>query len=251
MKPYDCAIIISSCDAYSDVWEPFFRLFFKYWPDCPFPIYLISETKTYKDERVHPILLGKDEQWATNIRKALNQILISQFIYLQEDYLLMKKVDTDRIVRLIQTLKDNNIGYIRLYPSPAPKTKWSVDSSLGVISKSDDYSICLQATLWNKDLFTKLLINGESAWDMEIKGSKRIQSIPEVFLSVLKGQPAINYFCTAIKKGVWFRDAVALIRREGIPFTSTRRVESFGNYLLRKSHLKKYVDMTRRVSQRK
>jgi hypothetical protein len=36
------AVIVVSCDLYSDVWKPFFTLFFKYWNDCPFPVYLTS-----------------------------------------------------------------------------------------------------------------------------------------------------------------------------------------------------------------
>ena len=36
------AILIVSCDKYSDLWDPFFKLFFKFWPDCPFNIYLLS-----------------------------------------------------------------------------------------------------------------------------------------------------------------------------------------------------------------
>ena len=39
------AVVVSSCDAYSDAWKPFFKLFFKYWSDCPFPIYLVTNTR--------------------------------------------------------------------------------------------------------------------------------------------------------------------------------------------------------------
>ncbi len=41
------AVLVVSCDNYSDVWSPFFELYSRFWPDCPFNTYLISNTKEY------------------------------------------------------------------------------------------------------------------------------------------------------------------------------------------------------------
>ena len=52
----DCnsvSILINSCDAYEDIWEPFFRCFSENWPDCPYPIYLNTETKEYNPDYIH------------------------------------------------------------------------------------------------------------------------------------------------------------------------------------------------------
>lgn len=228
----DCVILIPSCDAFADAWEPFFTLLFRYWPDCPFQIYLVSEKKTYPDPRV-TTLLFKDEKWATNTLKALDRITAPTIIYLQEDYLLMKKVDTERILRLIEILKNDSIGCIRLWTHKPYKEKWFVDSSLRVIDKCEPYAISLQATLWKKEVFKKLIIAGESGWDMEFKGSQRSIQIPEIFLSVQKNEPALDYFATGIQKGMWVRPAVNLIKREGIDFKSTRRVESWWSSVTR------------------
>jgi hypothetical protein len=32
------AIPVVSCDKYSDLWQPFFALFDRFWPDCPLDI---------------------------------------------------------------------------------------------------------------------------------------------------------------------------------------------------------------------
>lgn len=66
-----CAVIIASCKAYSDSWGPFFTQFFKYWPDCPFPIYLITEGGEQPDPRVSMLILQKDNGWSDNVRYAL------------------------------------------------------------------------------------------------------------------------------------------------------------------------------------
>ena len=41
------SILINTCDAFEDCWEPFFRLWSLYWPGCPAPVYLNTEYKTY------------------------------------------------------------------------------------------------------------------------------------------------------------------------------------------------------------
>ena len=40
MTTSDTAILVASCDRYSDLWGPFFGVLAKRWPDCPLPIYL-------------------------------------------------------------------------------------------------------------------------------------------------------------------------------------------------------------------
>jgi len=56
----DTCVLIASCDAYSDAWAPFFALMKKYWPDCPYPIYLISNYQDPGICGVRPILLKED-----------------------------------------------------------------------------------------------------------------------------------------------------------------------------------------------
>ena len=63
---HQSAVLILSCDKYADIWTTFFAFFFKYWPDCPFTIYLASNEKQFEHDRVvtirkgaqHRLLLG-------------------------------------------------------------------------------------------------------------------------------------------------------------------------------------------------
>ena len=76
------AILIPPWDEYSDLWEPFFNLFFRFWPDCPFKVYL----PTYKPDisilRVKIILL-KDNyiSWS--------DLLIKTLSYINEPYVFL------------------------------------------------------------------------------------------------------------------------------------------------------------------
>lgn len=43
----DCTILLCSCDAYSDCWEPFFKLLKKFGDNCPYRIQLNTESAKY------------------------------------------------------------------------------------------------------------------------------------------------------------------------------------------------------------
>ena len=130
-----CALIIPSCDHYSDVWEPFFVQFFKYWPDCPFPVYLISNFRKYPDPRVNALLTGKDPGWGGSMRLALEIITTPYFIYMLEDIPLKEKTDTARILKLLSIVIDEQAAYLRLYPEPGPDLPYKNYAGIGLIKK--------------------------------------------------------------------------------------------------------------------
>ena len=47
-NPQLFTVLVNSSDGFEDCWDPFFKLFDKYWPNCNAPIILNTEKKTYK-----------------------------------------------------------------------------------------------------------------------------------------------------------------------------------------------------------
>ena len=68
------AVVISSCDLYSDCWKPLFHSIHQYWSDCPYSIYLISNHKDSGDESIRTIKVGEHLGWGSNTKKALAEI---------------------------------------------------------------------------------------------------------------------------------------------------------------------------------
>ncbi len=68
------AVLVTSCDKYQDLWEPFFTLFFRYWQDCPYPVYLGTNHLKYDHERVKTIAVGDETDWSSDFRSMLEQI---------------------------------------------------------------------------------------------------------------------------------------------------------------------------------
>lgn len=232
---HNCAVVVPSCDGYEDSWRPFFSFFFKYWPDCPFPVYLITGKKIYPDKRVHTIALGVDNGWANNMKTSLDSIPEKYFLYFLEDVFLTAKVGTERILTLLAMLKNDHISCLRLYPSPAPDKVYPRNKDLGIIGQNAPYRVSTMTAIWDKDAFIRLLKSGENAWQMELDGTKRSWLLDELFLSVWPESPAIEYLATAIKKGRWQYDAVSLCHREGVAIDLTHRgAETQWQYFKRK-----------------
>lgn len=231
-------IFVAARDSYSETWDAFFSLFFKYWPDCPYPVYLFTEEKIFPDPRVTPLVIENDptqswgKQWGDRMDKALSRIGADYFILLHTDYFFIKKIDTARIIKLSRLLQQDNIGYIRLCPVPPPKITYAEDMKLGIISKKDAYAVSLQAAFWKRKIFDFFLVRGLNPGEFEVEGSKNSYKIKELFLSAKKKYPALPYV-HGISKNVWQYDAVRFLKREGLNAESTRKVESLVSYLSR------------------
>ena len=62
------ALLVISCDKYADLWPIYFGSLFKYWPNCPFKIYLGSNFKIYDHKDVTMINVGEDYDYSSNLK---------------------------------------------------------------------------------------------------------------------------------------------------------------------------------------
>ena len=220
----DTCILIASCDAYSDAWAPFFALMQRYWPDCPYPVYLISNQQEAGIPGVHSLTLNEDRKWAGNMLAALERLPYQRILYLQEDYFLQRPVNNQTIQQVLDFAEQTGAGFIRLAGWPDPELSHVNSLGLGQLAPKQKFRVSLQAGLWQRATLEKLLIDGESGWEMEIQGSERSQSLAEPFFAVSHLRPIIDYYVfTAILKGKWVPGALRLCRREGIDVDTSRR----------------------------
>jgi hypothetical protein len=225
MFDHDTVLVVSSCDAFEDLWHPFFTLLFRYWPDCPFPVILVSNFREYRDPRVKTISIGKDKNWSTGFARALRRIESSKVIVLLEDYLLTRTVNTGRILQLIDYMNRRRAACLRLCPSPEPNVACSDNAYVGEISPGAPYRLSLQAAIWDRRALLRLLRWGESPWELELLGSRRTDSVKAPFLSVKKStnDPVIDYL-NAVVRGRWQKEAVEFCKNQGISLDPLRPV---------------------------
>jgi hypothetical protein len=212
------AVLVVSCDSYRDVWIPFFTLFFRYWTDCPYPVFLGSNFEEYPDKRVISLAIGRDEDWSANLHRMLEAIPVDGILLLQEDFLFDRPIDTERIDRCILYARNKQAACLRLMPIPGPDSPCADQPDLGEIRKGAAYRVSLQAAWWKKEHLAAVARDGESPWQFERLGSRRSDSIDAPFLSLREGIGfPLDYFTTAVVRGYWEPGAVELCRRENVP----------------------------------
>jgi hypothetical protein len=243
------ALLVLSCDKYADIWPPFFDFLFKFWNDCPYPIYLGSNEKLYNDERVKTICSGPARDWSNDTLSILKQIPEQNVIILLEDYFVYAHPDQLLLDRCIALLEKMNGTFLRLACFPSDHFE---DYAYDVVAEQPEfvltrkearYRVNLQAGIWNRLKLMELIVPGESPWAFETEGTKRSREGSEVYLGVRETNGLryvhgpILYLCTALSRGVWMRDAIDLCKEHDIKLDiESRPVESVAEYRKRKMY---------------
>ncbi|MGV3634846.1 MAG: hypothetical protein ACO1NY_10905 [Pseudorhodoplanes sp.] len=222
----DVAVVVSSFDGYADVWPGFFTLWFRFWPDCPYPVYLTTNRLTFPDDRVTSLQVGADLSWSHSLKQALEKIDHPTILLVLDDFFLKEKVDTARVQRLHAILVESGAACLRVVPKPPPDRPHPRYPDIGFVSKGAPYRTSLQIALWDRAKLLGLLQESGSAWDFEIIGSQRSDLLDADFLSVRDGCGAIAYSHT-VRRGKWLPRAIREYSAMGIDFSQSHRgVES-------------------------
>jgi len=227
--PTDCAVVVSSCDSYSDIWEPFFTLFHKYWSDNPYPVYVNTETLDCKNDYVSITSLksnSKDISWTRRLKEALERVDAEYIVFMLDDFFLYDFVDTASIERCLSYMrKDSEIGAIFLVDLGYEAEESNL-LGLEKISAVRNNTPNLILGLWRRSVFLEYLVHDEGAWEFEAKAPKRSLERSETFYSFSKNtRLPIPYKFTeyGLFAGKWFRATVELFKEHGITHDFTAR----------------------------
>lgn len=214
-----CAVLVVSCDSYSDVWTPFFTLFRKHWVDCPYPIYLLTNFKEPIIEGIQTLAIGADISWSDNLITALRRIKEDYVIIMLEDLILTKPVHTEKVKEVVEWANTHNVNYVRM--NPTVRADKPYNSLVGYVSKGTVYRASVVMPLFKKEALFELLKSGENAWEFEYYGSERADTMDDFYATHYDYFPCIN----GIIKGVWEYSAVKTLQQLGaLPDTNVRRV---------------------------
>lgn len=230
----DVTILVNSCDKYESVWDPFFRLLLKQWPECKnYKFVLNSETKTYNCDflNVKTVCGGTKVTWSQRLKNVLHQIESEYVLYFLEDFFLLQKVSNDTLLEAVNYMKENaDVGYIGLKYNPVHnfKNESQVDFSSHFLNKDDVITVNRvnsMTALWRKDWLISLLRKHETPWEFEIYGSIRSRRTPQkvMILNNINGvcKPVFDYgvdikYGYGVTMGCWLPKNVELFEENGI-----------------------------------
>ena len=96
-------ILVNSCDAYKDLWQPFFILLKKYWQG-PLPeIVLNTESEKFSFDGLDIRCVNSNERfYGKRLKNALRNVRTPYVLLLLDDFFIRKEVNTDRLYRTIE-----------------------------------------------------------------------------------------------------------------------------------------------------
>lgn len=227
----DCTILVGSCDSYSDIWDPFFYLLTKFWPDMPYEVVLSTETKDYHSDlldikNIHP----KDPNcsWTERIKYTVNQIDSDYILFFLDDFFLSDYVDTKKVAKTIEYLKANlNIATFTFFP--ILNDGLSCDYP-GFVKRPQNakYKVAAIIGIWNKKKLLKYLNKKENAWQWEVNATKRSNAFynnDEFYVTEVGSKPIFPYDFTkyGLFSGRWMKDTCELFKKENISFDFNKR----------------------------
>ena len=221
MNPLDrfvgsVAIVVSSCDAFFDAWQPFAYFFHRFWPDCALPIYLIVNELQVRSDFILPLAVGSDRGWASNMKTALQKIAKPRVLYFQEDYFLNGPVDEARLAEDLEYAIGNDVDAFCFRARSEVESGFQpITDRFGLVPVESDGRTRCQLTLWKRESFLMALREGESAWEMEARGSERTRGMQVVSYSSREMTP-VPYLMSAIVRGLWTPEALAMCEEASV-----------------------------------
>lgn len=172
------AVLISSHDKYSFAWDGCAHGFKKYWPDCPWPIYFMTNTLT--PPLGIPIFIRDTQDWSTSMKIALLTLIDEKFesiLFILEDFWLTASTNTKALEEFAHWIEGSHLGYIKLYPSADATVICPYEPRIAYFKPDALYRTSLNASLWNPAYFLALLKENESIWAFETEAGRRATTL--------------------------------------------------------------------------
>jgi hypothetical protein len=168
------AILVLSCDKYSDLWESYAELFNRFWGDCPYDKYLASNTIEFNSLGFRSILMGADETWSHGVKIALSKLKDNyDYVFTTlEDSPLIEKVDNIYVVKAFESFTADDGNFLRTFMVVIPKIK-PINQYYGEVDNNTPYRQTCAYAVWKIKTLYEILDENESAWDFERIGVKR------------------------------------------------------------------------------
>jgi hypothetical protein len=211
------AILVCTYDGAEDLWSPIAETYQKYWPDCPYNIYLATNHKYPSLPPFKPLSIGDETSWSDNVLKCLEKISEDYVLLTYDDLFLYKKINTAVISNMINTAMENNWNYLRFHPSP--KYDQFISNEYGAINTKRAYRASTVFALFKKSVLIDLLDRGETAWEFEKIGSIRSNKYDNFYVVTHQLIPYLN----GVVKGKWVPDILAKLEKDKINIGDTER----------------------------
>lgn len=224
----DIVLVIAGHDKYAAAWPAMLHGIRRYWSDCPWEIFWITN-RLDAPEGCRTVKVGGDfnpKQWSDRMIKGLKQVPAKTILWCLDDHWLTQKPDMTALMDFAKLVDKGYIDRLRLYPGldhDFGKPYHRFDGRLINLDKKSPYRCSCKPSFWNRKVLLSLLRDGESPWDFEKNGRKRSVKYRFAvtkdwhFYFVTRDCPdGIEWPKSPLVKGKWTRAAEMYAKKEKI-----------------------------------
>lgn len=166
-------LLISSCDKFSDLWDAYFKLLNKSWPDRRIDTILLTDCSTTRNfEGVTILSAGKGKELSERLLFALPWIKTEYILFTLDDYFPIYDINTSNIENLIYEIDSHNLDYVRLFKRPDSRIRINNTENLFWVdlnsTRDSNYLVNLYAGVWRKSFLSKTIKGPMNAWQYEV-----------------------------------------------------------------------------------
>ena len=212
------SVFVSSADSYSDLWDLFFDLFHKYWPEYDGKIVLNTQKKsyTYPGLNIKCTNVGYLNGFGRTLRAGLDQVETDYVLFFLIDFIFMGRVNHVKLEACFEYFDKNNLDALCLIYQNQPMES-CFDST--EISKSlpSFHFFNYQVSFWKKSMLKEMALPHENPWTSEWYGNKRAIAAGLDIRAINDKTNDVFIYNKAgcIHRGKWLPDAVGFLKREG------------------------------------
>ena len=170
-------VLINTCDKCRFLWKNFSVLFNRYWdPLIKADKYFLSETLTDPTlEGFNWFTPGKIE-WSEIVKFALDQISTPYILWLHEDFFLKRTIPFSKFEYYFDFIEKHKVKRFGIHENSRYYTTSIFINDILKFHPQSDYTISLQASIWDTQFLKENIKSKESPWGFETKGSQRINN---------------------------------------------------------------------------
>lgn len=171
----DLAIVGIWYDGYYDLWEDFLELKEKFWEDCPYPMYIVNQTKELAYDKKYDVTVihaGADAEYSRKIQTAVEKIDADYLLLVLEDFFFSRPVDASLLENALSIVKENNLDYYSMPLSEFLHIKvgkpFKNYKDVYDFNPAFEYTLSAQPAIWNKQFLKKSVgQDNYNAWIFE------------------------------------------------------------------------------------
>ncbi|MCR5621066.1 MAG: hypothetical protein K6G18_04345 [Treponema sp.] len=196
------SLLLVSCDSYMDIAKVFGASAMKYWPDCPYRKYLLTESGEgygLDAPRFFDVILkaGRGKSWSDCLLYAMKEIPTRHVLVMLDDFILSAPVDGSKMDAAYRIACKKDAAIFKLSPRDfrGGGKEWDGGLSYSEVLKEEPYRVSVNPPAVWDSLFVESLLEGRSvsAWDFERQGTVWARDMHQTVWR-LSEEPIFSFF---------------------------------------------------------